>query len=82
MPQTTAQRQAAYRARRTTGDGDYRLNTWISTASHLALRRLARRYGVTRRALLERLILAADQELVDTLELDTPEWDHYFGVTP
>jgi hypothetical protein len=82
MPQTAAQRQAAYRARRDDADGDYRLNTWITSSAHFALQRLVRRDGVTQRAMIERLVLAADQELLDTLEHDSPDWDRYFGVTP
>ena len=45
MTQTTAQRQAAYRARRDTagkdGNGDRRLDMWVSTEAYLALTRLA-----------------------------------------
>lgn len=82
MPKTSAQRQAAYRQRRDHGDGERRLNTWISASAHLALQRIARHHGITRRALLERLVLTADDDIVAALELDTPAWDHYFGVTP
>ena len=81
MPKTSAQRQAAYRSRRDHGEGERRLNTWISTSAHFALQRVARHHGITRRALIERLVLTADDDLVATLDLDTPEWDHYFGVT-
>jgi hypothetical protein len=35
------------------------------------------RYGVTMRAMLERLILNEDAEILARLELDTPEWDRY-----
>ena len=82
MPKTSAQRQAAYRQRRDHGDGERRLNTWISASAHLALQRIARHHGITRRALLERLVLTADNDIVAALELDTPAWDHYFGVMP
>ena len=82
MPKTSAQRQAAYRSRRDHGEGERRLNTWISTSASFALERLARRHRLTRRALIERLVLAADQDMIATLDRDTPEWDHYFGVTP
>lgn len=60
MAKTAAERQAAYRASRynagLNGEGEQRLNTWVSTGAHLALERLARRYGVTQREVLERLI--------------------------
>jgi len=81
MARTTAERQAAYRARRNDGEGERRLSTWVSTGADLALERLARCNRVTKRAMIERLALAADEEVVRTLELDTPEWDAYFGVT-
>lgn len=45
----------------------------------LALERLARRYGVTKREMIERLAAAVDDQVQRTLELDTPEWDAYFG---
>ena len=82
MPKTSAERQAAYRSRRNDGDGDRRLNTWISTQAAFALARLARHQRISQRAILEQLVLTADQAILDTLDLDTPEWDHYFGVTP
>lgn len=80
MAKTAAQRQQAYRNNRPmAGDnGERRLNTWVSTAAALALTRLARRYGVTNRQMLERLIKDANEQVLVTLELDSPEWDEYF----
>jgi hypothetical protein len=82
MARTTAQRQAAYRARRATagndGNGERRLSTWVSTEADLALERLARRYAVTKREMLERLVLRADAAIVRRLEPDSAEWDAYF----
>lgn len=86
MAKTPAKRQAAYRARRPyagkDGNGERRLNLWIDTSSSLALDRLVRRYGVTKREFLEKMILEADEAILRTLDLDTPEWDRYFGITP
>ena len=86
MAKTPAQRQAAYRARRPyagkDGNGERRLNLWIDTSSSLALDRLVRRYGVTKREFLEKMILEADEAILRTLDLETPEWDRYFGITP
>lgn len=83
MAKTAAQRQAAYRASRykagPNGNGERRLNTWVSTGTHLALERLAKRYGVTQREVLERLICAEDDGVLAGLKTDTPEWDAYFG---
>jgi len=81
MAKTDAQRQAAYRARRNDGEGERRLNAWVSVKAHFALARLARRDGITKREVIERLALAADEALLNTLEWDTPEWEAYFGVT-
>jgi hypothetical protein len=82
MALTTAQRQAAYRARRATagesGNGDRRLDMWVSTEADLALARLARRYAVTKRQMLERLITRADDAIVHRLDPDSPQWDAYF----
>lgn len=84
MAKTAAQRQAQYRATRykagPRGNGERRLNTWVSTGAHLALERLARRYGVTQREMLERLICAEDDGVLAGMGTDTPEWDAYFGV--
>ncbi len=86
MAKTSAQRQAAYRAGRCMagpdGNGDRRINTWVSTGAHLALERLARRYGVTQRALLERLIRIEDDGVLADIKEGTPEWDAYFGTSP
>jgi putative heme iron utilization protein len=81
MAKTSAERQAAYRARRNDGEGDRRINTWISTKADLALERLAHRYGVTKREMIERLVNSADNEILQTLQFDTPEWDVYLNVT-
>ncbi|KWC41184.1 hypothetical protein WL48_09670 [Burkholderia ubonensis] len=84
MAQTSAQRQAAYRARRATagndGNGDRRLSMWVTTEAELALGRLARRYSVTKREMLERLIVRADTAILRRLDPGSPEWDVYFSV--
>ena len=81
MPtRTAAERQAAYRkARPTAGEnGERRISAWVSTGAALALHRVARRYGVTKRDMLEQLIKAADDEIVATLDPTLPEWADYF----
>jgi hypothetical protein len=52
---------------------------WVSTAADLALARLARRYSVTKREMLERLIVRPDAAIVRRLDPDSPEWEAYFG---
>ena len=81
MAKTAAERQAAYRSRRDDGEGERRLDTRVSVSAHLALDRLAQRYRVTRREMLERLIADADDAILKTLHIDTPEWDTYMNVT-
>lgn len=85
MAQTTAQRQAAYRARRATagkdGNGERRLDMWVSSEVDLALARLARRYAVTKRQMLERLIVRADDAIVRRLDPDSEQWDLYFNAS-
>jgi hypothetical protein len=77
---SAAERQAAYRkARPTAGEnGERRISAWVSTGAVLALNRLAWRYDVTKREMLEQLIKAADDEIVATLDPTSPEWVAYF----
>ena len=84
IAKTAAQRQAAYRARRSSagreGNGERRLSMWVETGTALALARLARRAGVTQRAMLEGLVRQADEHVLKRIELDAPQWDAYFGT--
>lgn len=77
MSKSNAERQRQYRARRP-DDKERRLNTWITVTANLALERLARYRGCSKREVLEQLVVAADESVIQTLELDTPEWDAYF----
>ena len=80
---TNAQRQAEYRARRRTAreNGERLLSVWIDTGAALALARLARRAGTSQKAVLETLIIQADDEALRTPDLDAPDWKDYFAVT-
>jgi hypothetical protein len=44
--------------------------------------RLARRYGITRHVMLERLIAATNGKIVSRLDPASAEWNAYFIVTP
>jgi hypothetical protein len=48
----------------------------------MALERIARRYGVTQREMLERFLTAEDDRILAGLMPGTPEWDDYFGIKP
>jgi hypothetical protein len=84
MAKTAAERQAAYRARRPfagqDGNGERRLNLWLSTRADLALERLARRYCVTKSEIIERLAIADDDRILSTMDHDSPEWESYFQI--
>lgn len=80
---SNTERQAAYRKRRDTaganGDGEKRLNSWIDSRAMLALERIARYHQLSKRDMLERLILAEDEQAARGLNLDSPEWEKYYG---
>jgi hypothetical protein len=80
---TVAERQAAYRDRRTSAgeNGERRINTWVSTGAGLALARLARHHGLTQRAMLEHLIAVADDTITAELDPTSQAWEAYFTVT-
>jgi uncharacterized protein with PIN domain len=59
MSKSTAERQRQYRERRAQQD-ERRLSTWVSARADLALERLAKQQGQTKREVVERLVLAAD----------------------
>jgi len=80
MATTSAERQRAYRARRPCAgeNGERRLQTWVSTAAVLALGRLARHAGMTRRTFLEKLIVDADQ--VITRAMSDEAFNQYLAL--
>lgn len=83
MASTAAQRQAKYRRqaieRSQEEGGEARLVVWLSLSTKIALARLARHHGVSRREVLARLIQAADDAEIEKIEMNTPEWKRYFG---
>lgn len=83
MTKTTKERQAEYRKKRPTSgeNGERRINTWVTTRAALALGRLANHYGVTKREMLDQLIIGADQQIVNSIDIDSEEWSEYYKVT-
>lgn len=84
-PKSNAQRQQAYRAARATagvdGNGERKLSMYVTTESSLALKRLAIHYGVTKRQMVEKLLIAEDQRQLDQLKDDEAAFDKYLTVT-
>lgn len=83
MAKTLAQRQKEYRDRREfagkDGNGERRLNTWVSTRTSLALERLAKSYGVTKREMVERLVITEEDRRLSGMNSDSQEWRQYFS---
>ncbi len=81
MAKTVAERQKEYRARRQFGgeNGERRISAYVSTRAALALHRLANRYGVTKREILEKLLTAEEDEVFKGLNLDSDEGRKYLS---
>lgn len=82
MSSTSAQRQAAYRKKHLQDeDGSKaRLNLLLDLHAKLALARLARRYGVTQTACLERLVSEAQARELETMSAEE-QTAYYDSVT-
>jgi hypothetical protein len=82
MAASNAERQRAYRARRAIAStfGDRRLNLWIDGRAANALARLAAHHGLTRRAMLERILNAADQQVQGDMSPGSEAWSAYFAA--
>ena len=79
MAMTNAEKQASYRQRKIKeGEGE-RLQSVISLHAKLAIERLARHYGMTQAAMIERLAMDEQKRVTDTLEGD--EYRIYLGET-
>lgn len=82
MAKNNAERQAAYRARHLKdeeGQGE-RLNVVIDLHAKRALERLATCYGVTQKAILERLLVGAEGAVIDQVaNTRSGQADYYDG---
>lgn len=63
-------RQAAYRVRHLKEGSGVRLDMVVSATTAAALARMARHYGVSRRAALEKAVAAAERAVLDSLADD------------
>ncbi len=77
MAKTSAQRQAEYKARRIDNLDEKKLGIWLPIGSCFALKRLARRAGITKKDLLTRMLNDADLAVIKQLDIDTDEWNEY-----
>ncbi len=80
---TNAERQAAYRAKHLAGldnDGS-RLNLVVNDGAKRALERLASCYGVTQRAMIERLLVDAELAACKVAAVQPGGEDQYFTKT-
>ncbi|NMM15369.1 MAG: hypothetical protein HHJ17_17770 [Rhodoferax sp.] len=89
MMATNSERQAAYRARHLKSENGEleRLNLMVNLHAKRSLERLASCYGVTQRAMIERLLQSAERAAVDAAQnLPDGQSDYYdsklkLGVT-
>lgn len=81
MVKTAAERQREYRAgRQFAGEnGERRISAYVSTRAALALERLANSYGITKRELLEKLLIAEEDKVLKGLSLDSDKGRKYLG---
>jgi hypothetical protein len=83
MAKTPAERQKEYRAKRQfagqDGNGERRITAYVSTRAALALDRLAKSCSVTKREMIERLVVGAEDKLLEGMRSDSLEWGRYFG---
>jgi ribulose-5-phosphate 4-epimerase/fuculose-1-phosphate aldolase len=81
VAKTAAERQKEYRANRQLAgkNGERRVSAYVSTRAALALHRLANSYGVTKRELLEKLLVDEEEKVLRGLNLESPEGRKYLG---
>jgi hypothetical protein len=83
MAKTAAERQREYRANRQfageDGNGERRIASYVSTRAALALQRLANSYDITKRELLEKLLIAEEDKVLKRIKLDSPEGEKYLA---
>ena len=81
MPLSNAERQARYRETRKVGSTkDRRLNLYISADAWTKLHGVAEGYGVTKKEILENLIVEKFDKVVRSMKPNSPEWDEFFKV--
>ena len=82
MAKTAAERQRDYRARRGEAgeNGERRLNLWVPTSTFLIIDRLAALHGITKRKMLEDLLMKEEEKV--TKKMTEEQFDAYIGGVP
>jgi hypothetical protein len=79
MAKNTKERQQEYRDRQRLSSVDRRLNLWINSQAYCALERLSDHFRITKRKVIEQLIVILDSDVTGIKKLDPSEWDEYFN---
>lgn len=82
MAFSNAEIQRRYRERQKQDGGGERLNTVVGISAKRQLERLARHYGVTQRAMLERVLADTESATVDGLADTAAYYDGAANITP
>ena len=75
MAKTAAERQKKYRAsrQRVGKNGERKINAYVNTRATLALERLAYNYVVTKRKLLEKLLIGKEDKVIKGFSLHSDD---------
>ena len=79
MAKNTKERQQEYRDRQRLSSVDRRLNLWINSQAYCALERLSDHFRITKREVIEQLIVILDSDVTEIRKLDPTKWDEYFN---
>ena len=78
MAKNTKERQQEYRDRQRLSSVDRRLNLWINSKAYCALERVSDHFRITKREVIEQLIIILDSDVTEIRKLDPIKWDEYF----
>ena len=78
MAKNTKERQQEYRDRQRLNSVDQRLNLWINSQAYSALERLTDHFKITKREVIEQLIIILDSDVTEIRKIDPIKWDEYF----
>ncbi len=75
---TAAERQEAYRIRKSDIDNKKNLNIWINSEAMIQLKMIARHYQIEPAALIKNLVLKENNKIIKALNTDE-KWNKYFA---